>query len=1362
MFGEFYDHVNEDWKNINRDVAILLIKPANRLSGGMAMLDALGNISNSIMIAGENAISHELGHIFGSPHTHSCYWPAGPNGTLGPIDRCTSTEGDCWNGEIIRQEGTIMSYCDPRKNTFGPYVQNLIRARAHLKLGGIEPPKHTILGKVFCDGKGLSGVQIKALANNIEYFSKTNENGDYAIQLSDNLYNIYATLPNYVFYPSNSQTEYVPVNLSETNANEVNFNAYKLEKDLFEPDDDLTLAKEISIDGIINKHSIHIGSDIDFVKFKAEVGKTYHIVIQSILLNQHSFRICDNAGIELTTAASKIVWKAEKTGNYFIKVSGTTGNYSLSINNVFSELNLGLPEAMFPSVDWGDYDFDGDLDLLLSANDKSYSYSTSLYKNENYNFIKVDPFFNNVTGEYRFPRWIDIDNDGDLDILLGEKNNISVFINFGGQFMSKKILHEFNGQIHAMDIGDYNNDGATDILFASDNSPNIQILKNHNGAFEILTTNIQKIIFGSLKWQDFDCDGDLDIIVFGSLVGDSSKGFSTKLYKNVNGEYIDSGIQLESISDWPDLSFGDYDSDGDLDIAFAGLSEKGMITGIYENFSGLYKLKNTGFKGLRSASIDWADFDNDGDLDLVVSGNKNYSCPDPYTAIYENKLNVFEEASFSKALPQVEISQATWVDLNLDNSIDLFLIGESPNGISQSILLNESRIKNSSPLAPSELNAQIIDNKVSLTWKATTDDKTPSKGLSYNLRIGTTPGGVDIVSPMSEIGRGRRLIPDRGNVGNILTKQYNLIRGGTYYWSVQAIDNSLAASEWAPEKSFMITAENKPVAYAGQDFNIGEFELVTLDGSLSYDLNEMPLTFNWIAPEGINLSSTSVAKPTFWGPQVDKDTTIKFGLTVSNGTLTSTLDEVFVTIKAKPIANAGPDLVVKEGESVTLEGSLSYDPGGEAIREYIWLFPPEIITTSRYGPKQIFVAPEVDKDTEFMIVLYVSTKSLMSLPDVIKLTVKNISKAPVANSGTDQTVNEGATVALDGSASSDLDGTPLTYQWTAPIGISLSSTTIAKPSFTAPEVTQDTPYTFTLVVSNGTASSTVDQVVITVKHVNKVPIANSGPDQTVNEGIAINLDGSASTDPDGTALTYQWTAPAGITLSSNTIVKPTFTAPEVTQDTPYTFSLVVSDGTASSTVDQVVITVKNVNKAPTANAGTDQTVNEGAVVTLDGSFSSDADQDNLAYKWLAPEGIVLSSLSAQKPTFNAPEVTKDTQFTFSLIVNDGKIDSPSSIVKINVLNVIKVGKDNLEENVFKAYPNPTKGEIFFELKETTTEPYQFHIFNSNGEIVLTKTIESLTKFSINISDCAPGVYYFQVKLKDKSYSNKIVLLPRIF
>src|SRR5690606_512735 len=132
------------------------------------------------------------------------------------------------------------------------------------------------------------------------------------------------------------------------------------------------------------------------------------------------------------------------------------------------------------------------------------------------------------------------------------------------------------------------------------------------------------------------------------------------------------------------------------------------------------------------------------------------------------------------------------------------------------------------------------------------------------------------------------------------------------------------------------------------------------------------------------------------------------------------------------------------------------------------------------------------------------------------------------------------------------------------------------------------------------------------------PTANAGADQVVNEGASVQLDGSSSSDPDGSALAYRWTQIAGpmVALDESDPARPAFTAPlVVSEGTTLTFELVVNDGTFDSAADSVNISVKNLNRAPVADAGSDQLVSEGSSVTLDASASFDPDAEPLTHEW---------------------------------------------------------------------------------------------------------------------------------------------------
>ena len=179
------------------------------------------------------------------------------------------------------------------------------------------------------------------------------------------------------------------------------------------------------------------------------------------------------------------------------------------------------------------------------------------------------------------------------------------------------------------------------------------------------------------------------------------------------------------------------------------------------------------------------------------------------------------------------------------------------------------------------------------------------------------------------------------------------------------------------------------------------------------------------------------------------------------------------------------------------------------------------------------------------------------------------------------------------------------------------------------------------------------------------PTANAGPDATVNESSPVILDGSGSSDPNGDTLTFLWTAPAGISLSSTTAESPTFTTPSVTTDTVLTFSLIVNDGTDSSPADNVIITVSN-NDAPVADIQSVSTDEDTALSII--LTATDADGDSLTYTTVSsPSNGSLSGTAPNLTYTPDPDFNGDDFFTFK--ANDGIADSDPATISIAVVPV---------------------------------------------------------------------------------------------
>ena len=464
-----------------------------------------------------------------------------------------------------------------------------------------------------------------------------------------------------------------------------------------------------------------------------------------------------------------------------------------------------------------------------------------------------------------------------------------------------------------------------------------------------------------------------------------------------------------------------------------------------------------------------------------------------------------------------------------------------------------------------------------------------------------------------------------------------------------------------------------PTANAGSIQNLLIGTTVTMDGSGS-DANGDTLTYKWslIAPSGStsSLSGATTPKPTF---VADVAGTYSAALVVNDGKLNSTAATVTITAavaNATPVANAGVAQNVLAGTLVTLDGSASSDANGDLLT-YGWS-----LTSKPAGSAAVFAFATSAKPTftadlagTYVASLSVNDGKVNSTAVTVTVTAGVANVAPVANAGVAQNVVAGTLVTLDGSASSDANGDLLTYSWSLTGKPADSAAALASAASARPTLTADLAGTYvaSLTVNDGKVNSTAATVTIAAAVANVAPVANAGVAQNVVAGTLVTVDGSASSDANGDLLTYSWSLtsrPAGSTaaLALATSAKPTFTADLAGT---YVASLAVNDGKVNSTASTVTITASTVNAAPVALATTKyRYVYTGSVIAFSGARSSDANGDQLSYKWTLVSKPPSSGALLQNAFGSAPTITPDRlgDYVVSLTVNDGRTDSSNQSV----------------------------------------------------------------------------------------------------
>ncbi|MCE5321687.1 FG-GAP-like repeat-containing protein [bacterium] len=459
----------------------------------------------------------------------------------------------------------------------------------------------------------------------------------------------------------------------------------------------------------------------------------------------------------------------------------------------FTDINAGFPAVTDAAIAWGDYDNDGKLDIAIAGCISSSSCITRIYHNNGGgNFTDISAV---LAGIYRGSlTWGDYDNDGDLDLALtgyGSAGSVGkIYRNDGNGVFVDAGIGLMGGTYSRIAWGDYDNDGDLDIALSV--SSGTFIYRNDSSSFTQISASIPYTSGNAIAWGDYDSDGDLDLVIVGSYA-------SAIVRNDGNGKFTDIKAGLPPLY-YGSVAWGDYDNDGQLDLAIGGGANINYkltpATNIYHNESGKFVDIGASIPGILYGSIVWDDYDNDGDMDLAIEGGTG-------AGIYRNDDGTFINSGLQLAALQPGVIACG--DYDGDGRLDLAIAGTQSSQFITKILHSDAEAANGVPSAPQHLNAQILNGGIKYSWDPATDDKTPSSGLTYNLRIGRSPGTQDVSSGMADIATGQRRLPTIGKTSS-QSWTFNNLSGGTYYWSVQAIDSAFAASAWSQEQSMYLPA----------------------------------------------------------------------------------------------------------------------------------------------------------------------------------------------------------------------------------------------------------------------------------------------------------------------------------------------------------------------------------------------------------------------------------------------------------------------------------------------------------------------------------------------------------------------------
>ncbi len=660
------------------------------------------------------------------------------------------------------------------------------------------------------------------------------------------------------------------------------------------------------------------------------------------------------------------------------------------------------------------------------------------------------------------------------------------------------------------------------------------------------------------------------------------------------------------------VAWGDYDNDGDLDILLTGRDTNlDGIALVYQNQDGVFgedTAASANLTGVYYSSVAWGDYDGDGDLDILLTG---YDSGGGFNAlIYENQDGIFGEDSAASAnLTNVLYGSVAWGDYDNDGDLDILLTGQD-NGAQRLALVYENQDGVFSVNSAASANLTGVGNS-SVAWGDYDDDGdldillTGIGSNGYNALVYENQSGVFITDTAASANLTGVVYSsvawgdyDGDGDLDILLTGYD--SGGGYNALVYKNQDGIFSEDSAASANLTGVREGS-VAWGDYD-NDGDLDILLTGRDASFGIHALVYAnqggvFGEDAAASANLNGVYYSSVAWGDYDDDGDLDILLTGWDSGGGYNA------LVYRNDDCA----DLVIaKSATSAAAPGQpisyiLAFSNAGTGAATGVAI--TDTIPASVTGVSAI--------SSGIVITQRVSTRYAWDVADL----------APGA----------GGIITITGTLSDVL-----------PVGIFSNTATITA-------TTKDSS-----VDNNSSDAGTEVQ--------NAAPVADDDS-YSVDEDSSHNpldvLDGD--TDANGHTLAISSVGTpnnGGTVVNGGTVITYTpladFFGDEV-------FVYTVGDGNGGFDTATVTVTVSNVSDPPVADAGDDQSVVIGEVVTLDGSGSHDPDGDDLVYAWAqmgGPEVMFTPNLSIT--TLTAP--TSTTVLTFTLTVTDtpaGTLGLPS-------------------------------------------------------------------------------------------------------